>query len=70
MGCLGRSHIRLRNKFACDVANLCARAVHEVVGREEGARADKNAYGTTTPPSMADRVSPARRRRQAVAQRR
>ncbi|KPI95514.1 hypothetical protein RR46_08973 [Papilio xuthus] len=28
--CLGRCHIRLRNKFACDVAAVCAQAVDEV----------------------------------------
>lgn len=55
----GRCHIRLRNKFACDVVVLCARVVHE---RWRGVRADRNVHGMATTPTAADRVSPARRR--------
>lgn len=53
----GRCHIRLRNKFACDVVVLCARVVHE---RWRGVRADRNVHGMATTPTAADRVSPAR----------
>lgn len=66
MPCPGLCHIRLRNKFACDVVTLCARAAHERCG----VRADRNAHGAATTLTVADRVSPTCRRRQAVARRR
>lgn len=59
MPCLGRCHIRLRNKFACDVDALGARVVHE---RWRGVRADRNVHEAAASPTAADRVSPARRR--------
>lgn len=45
---------------------MCARVAYKC----SGVRAERNAHGVASPPTVADRVSPTYRRRQAVARRR